>query len=317
MQSTAWTRTGPALDVTCQPMKPAPVAARSVLTLDRRRPILLAVLRWYTAGMTTRISTDDGIDVREPALPAGLGGEQDELSLEQQAYTLVLDWLLRGHARPGQMMPLREMSRHLGMSRTPLRAALGRLHEQGLVAYNARVGFTVATPTPADLYELFDLRIMCEAHGVRHFFEDPVRHVPPELTQLAREGLDLAGQIAGRPEKFPAFSEADARFHRTIVQLAGSQRLLDWYQALNLRVVIFRLGWTESLGEERFRIAAEEHLQIADALGHGEAETLRLLAAHVMRVRDQTIGRMVRVRANLRVTAAPGVSAGDAGGRTV
>jgi DNA-binding GntR family transcriptional regulator len=208
------------------------------------------------------------------------------------------------------------MSRHLGMSRTPLRAALGRLHEQGLVAYNARVGFTVATPTPSDLYELFDLRLMCEAHAVRTFFGEPSRIVPAELAQLADEGLALAGQIARAPEKFPAFSDADARFHRTIVQLAGSQRLLDWYQALNLRVVIFRLGWTEPLGEERFRVAAEEHRQIAEALQRDEAQALRLLETHVTRVRDQTVSRMVRATATVRTVAAP-PSAGGVGGRAM
>jgi DNA-binding GntR family transcriptional regulator len=145
---------------------------------------------------------------------------------------------------------------------------------------------------------------------VRTFFGEPARTVPAELAQLAGEGLVLARQIAGAPEKFPAFSDADARFHRTIVQLAGSQRLLDWYQALNLRVVIFRLGWTEPLGEERFRVAAEEHRQIADALQHDQAQTLRLLEAHVTRVRDQTVSRMVRASATVRTVAAPSAAYG-------
>jgi DNA-binding GntR family transcriptional regulator len=156
---------------------------------------------------------------------------------------------------------------------------------------------------------------MCEAHAVRRFFGEPSRVAPTDLAQLADEGLALAGQIAGAPEKFPAFSSADACFHRTIVQLAGSQRLLDWYQALNLRVVIFRLGWTEPLREERFRVAAEEHRQIAEALQHDETQTLRLLEAHVTRVRDQTVGRMVRVSAPVRMRATP--LAGGVGGRSV
>jgi DNA-binding GntR family transcriptional regulator len=249
--------------------------------------------------MTIETPADGDELAAPPVLPAALGSGHDE-SLEQQAYALMLDWLLGGHARPGQPMPLREMSRHLGMSRTPLRAALGRLHEQGLVAYNARGGFTVATPAPSDLYELFDLRLMCEAHAVRRHFVEPTPDAPAQLRRLADAGLELAGQIAGAPEKFPTFSDLDARFHRTIVQLAGSQRLLDWYHALNLRVVIFRLGWTEPPGEARFRTAVEEHRRIADALGRDEGEALRLLEAHITRVRDQTIGRMVRARARVR-----------------
>ena len=59
------------------------------------------------------------------------------------------------------------------MSRTPLRAAVGRLHAQGLVVYDPRLGFTIAVPSPAELFELFDLRLMCESTGCSGFSRSP------------------------------------------------------------------------------------------------------------------------------------------------
>jgi DNA-binding GntR family transcriptional regulator len=220
---------------------------------------------------------------------AGDGG-----SLEEQAYDAVLAWLLRGGARPGDVVPLRELARQLGMSRTSIRFAVGRLHEQQLVSYQPRVGFTVAIPAPADLYELFDLRQMCEVHAVRRFF-DRGGALPLEIPRLAQAGLDLAGQIVADPEQYPAFYEADAQFHRAIVALGENGRLLEWYDRVSLRMLIARLGATVPLTEERFRRSAAEHLAIARAMQAGRAKAARrLLEDHIRRVRDQTVERIRR-----------------------
>jgi len=227
---------------------------------------------------------------------------RDRASLEEQAYNSVVVWLSRGEVKPGEPLPLRDLAKRLGMSRTPLRAAVGRLHEQGLVAYSPRFGFSVAVPTIGDLRELFDLRLMCESHALRRFADRPDRTVPPEIPRLAEEGQDLAGQIGTDPAKFPEFSARDGQFHQAIVALAGSRRLSEWYDQVNLRIIIFRLGWTVPLTEERFRASAREHLSIVEAMLQGDAgEVRRRLEAHLVRVRDQTIDRLIRADSVLPV----------------
>lgn len=217
-----------------------------------------------------------------------------ETSLEDRAYDAVLGWLMHSGARPGDVVPLRELARRLGMSRTPVRFAVGRLHEQELVAYSPKLGFTVASPTPADLLELFDLRTMCESHAVRHFFERGARPLPREIVRLAQQGMELSTKIVADPQEVPLFSRRDAEFHRAIVALGESRRLLEWFDQVNLRLVIFRLGLTVPLTEERFRRSAAEHLDVADALEQGDGEEARrLLEAHVSRIRAQTIQRML------------------------
>jgi DNA-binding GntR family transcriptional regulator len=222
-------------------------------------------------------------------------------SLEEQAYDAVIAWLSQGEVKPGEPLPLRELSKKLGMSRTPLRAAVGRLHEQGLVAYSARYGFSVAVPTMGDLYELFDLRAMCETHALRRYFErypgaaERQAAWPDEIDALAHAGLELAGEIVTDPAKYPAFSATDGKFHQAIVALGESRRLSEWYDQLSLRAVIFRLGWTVPMSEERFRTSAREHLAVVDAAQRGDSEgARRLLEAHLIRVRDQTIERLMR-----------------------
>jgi DNA-binding GntR family transcriptional regulator len=215
--------------------------------------------------------------------------------LEEEAYGALLDWLVGGGARPGEPVPLRELARQFGMSRTPLRAAASRLHQQELLAYNPKIGFTAAVPTAADLYELFDLRLMCETHALERFFDAPEPHRVAVVARLAEEGAELVERILEDPSNFPAFSQRDALFHREIVALSGSRRLLEWYDQVNLRMVIFRLGLTVPFTEDRFRATVSEHQAVAEAMRAGDGgEAARLLRAHVRRVRDQTVERMLR-----------------------
>jgi DNA-binding GntR family transcriptional regulator len=218
-----------------------------------------------------------------------------EESLEERAYQAVLEWLTRGDASPGEPVPLRELSKQLGMSRTPLRAAVGRLREQGLLAYDARLGFTVSTPTVADLHELFDLRLMCEAHALERFFARSQPVVPAELASIADEMSELATRVAGDPDRYAEFLRRDDAFHQGIVALAENGRLLEWYDQLNLRILIFCAGATVPLTEERFRASATEHLVLVEALARGDAVAARArLDAHLERVRDETIERLAR-----------------------
>lgn len=87
--------------------------------------------------------------------------------------------------------------------------------------------------------------------------------------------------------------------------LAKSRRLVEWYDALNLRIVIFRLGWTVPITEERFRLSADEHMRIAAAMRRDRDEAQRLLEAHILRIRDQTVERMLRTGAAAAAAPAP------------
>lgn len=223
-------------------------------------------------------------------------------SLERRAYDAVLHWLLEGGASPGEVVPLRELSRRLGISRTPVRFAVGRLHEQGLVDYDARIGFTVSLPSVADLEELFDLRLMCEVHAVRRVFAHGAgsnRALGEALALEAREGSELAVRVATDPSLFPAFSERDSRFHRLVIDHAASPRLGGWYEQVSLRMVIFRLGWHVPLSRERFEVSAREHDAIAEAISSGDEQgATSLLERHIGRVRVQTIERAGLVRSD-------------------
>jgi DNA-binding GntR family transcriptional regulator len=223
------------------------------------------------------------------SLPTNTESEGSEQSLEHRAYAALLDWLLGGEVKPGQPIPIREFARRLGMSRTPVRTAVGRLHEQGLAAYNPQIGFTTAIPTITDLYEFFDLRLMYETYALRRFFEHPNRKLPEDIPHLAEEMWALPDQIVDHPERYREFWERDRRFHRGIVVLGRNCRLLESYDQLNVHIHFIRVNWMP-LTLERFRKAAAEHFQIVKAIQEGHSDAAcRLVEAHITRARDQTV----------------------------
>jgi DNA-binding GntR family transcriptional regulator len=229
--------------------------------------------------------------------PASASASGPEENLESRARRALVDWLTKEHPEPGQPVPVREFARRLGMSRTPVRSAVGRLYERGLLAYDPTAGFTVAIPSLSKLYELFELRLMLESHSLRLFAEQTDREPPARLRELVDEAAELARLSVKDPERYIEFRDNDSRFHRALVELGGLPMLLELHDDLHLSIHVTRTGMEAPITASRLNAAVSEHRAIVDALEGGERLAARdLLEAHIMRVRDQTIAFLARPR---------------------
>lgn len=220
-----------------------------------------------------------------------------QTTLENRAHDALVAWLTEEHPQPGQTVPIREFSRKLGMSRTPVRSAVGRLHERGLLSYDPIAGFTVAVPSLSSLYELFELRLMIESHSVRRYSEQEGPTAPQILDELVSEARELAEAAIDDPTQYIAFRENDSRFHRTLVELAGLPRLLALHDDLHLSIHVTRAGLEAPMNRDRLDAAVAEHHEIVEHLRAGDGPAAReALESHILRVRDQTIVFMSRPR---------------------
>ena len=214
----------------------------------------------------------------------------DQGSLEARAHQSLVDWLVNEHPAPGQPVPIREFARTLGMSRTPVRSAVGRLYERGLLAYDSTTGFTVAIPSLSSIYELFEVRLMIESHSVRRFCQQHPKGAPKHIVGLVDEAADLATRAVDDQAAYIAFRENDSKFHRSLVELAELPRLLEMHSELHLSIHVTRAGMEAPLTHDRLDTAVAEHRQITDALDRGDmAAAQDALESHILRVRDQTI----------------------------
>ena len=88
----------------------------------------------------------------------------DTSPLNERVYQLLLDRILSATLSPGQRVDSEELSRDLGVSRTPIKDALARLSAEGLIEIRPRRGTLVAKPTRRDAEELHEMRLMIETY---------------------------------------------------------------------------------------------------------------------------------------------------------
>lgn len=134
----------------------------------------------------------------------------------------VRDLVFAGHARPGERLSEIALAERLGISRTPIRAALARLEQEGLVEMIPSGGYAVRTFTREEVIDAIELRGVLEGTAARLAAE---RGVPPArmraMTDLLR-GLDAA--LGADPDSmdFDRYVELNAAFHEALNGLAGS-----------------------------------------------------------------------------------------------
>ena len=124
------------------------------------------------------------------------------------------------------------MAEELGISRTPVREALIRLANEGLVELIPRHGMRVLPVSPGDMREIYEVLTALESAAA----EILARRKPSdsELRPLVEATSDMTRAL--RSNDLDAWAAADASFHHGLVQLAGNRTLIDAVARLGDRV---------------------------------------------------------------------------------
>lgn len=173
---------------------------------------------------------------------------------------------------PGAMLSENEVAAALSMSRTPVRAALVRLQDEGWVRIYAQRGALVRELTPTEIRESAEVRHALESAGVR-------RAGPREREQLAE---DLAAQLdeqeqALRDGDFPTFTTLAMRFHRSFVELGGNATMLALYDRLQDRQQLSIIHSVGRISDDPRQVIAEHRALLVDA----EAGDWAAFASHL------------------------------------
>jgi DNA-binding GntR family transcriptional regulator len=182
-------------------------------------------------------------------------------SLAEEAFGKLVQAITSGEFQPGQKLSESELARQLGISRGPLREALGRL-EGRLVMRTPRIGVRVIEFNHEDLEQLFFVREALEGMAARLAAE---RMTAAELARLR----ELLAHHASQPELAAGSAyyqrSHDDDFHFTIVRAARCERLEQMLlDELYYQLRIQRLRSSTRPG--RAQQALAEHREILDAL---------------------------------------------------
>ena len=179
----------------------------------------------------------------------------------------IIDWRLP----PGSVLAEVELSERLGVSRTPVREALGRLLADGLVVAQGGRGLVVTTVSVDDIAQLFELRQALEQQLARLAAR---RRDPRVFAALAAEFRDAPALLADRA----AYYELIERFDAAMDDAAANPHVIA-----ALRTVRTHLARVRRLARDndaRLLAAAREHLLIVEAIAAGDAD-LAASATHV------------------------------------
>jgi DNA-binding GntR family transcriptional regulator len=183
--------------------------------------------------------------------------------------------IAHGELAPGSQLGEAELARELGVSRGPLREAMQRLTQEGLLISIRNRGLFVVELTDHDVYDIYVARTAVErAAAAEIFSRDPV--VAGERLALVIKKMARASDRQDRAK----IGAADLEFHETLVQLAESPRLSRMHHTLltETRMCVLALGETYPSPDDR----VPEHNEIADAFKRGDAELVdRLLIEHM------------------------------------
>jgi DNA-binding GntR family transcriptional regulator len=197
-----------------------------------------------------------------------LVGELEPLtnrSLASAVADRIRDAIHDGSYPPGARLVERTLARRLGVSHIPVREALARLADEGLIERLPRRGARVAQLTPEALGEISSLRIVLEQLVVSRAQERLTPATEAELRGIARQML--AAGDAGDVEGLIAL---DQRFHLRLWELAEHSLLNELAAQVRGRIAAFLRAATRSLPPDELREHAQTHVALLDAIASGD-----------------------------------------------
>jgi DNA-binding GntR family transcriptional regulator len=183
-------------------------------------------------------------------------------TLSEQVYRAVRARIMDGALAPGTFLREKDLE-SMGVSRTPIREALGRLASEGFLERLPHRGFRVPAESLGNLLELYPIVASLELLAGRLALD---RFTPADVAELKA----VNGRLAEARDQgdVRAMLEHNTRFHRLISERGGNRRLgllLD-----DLRSQLTRLELWYYSGRDRTQRSIREHEEIIAAIEMGD-----------------------------------------------
>jgi DNA-binding GntR family transcriptional regulator len=197
--------------------------------------------------------------------PARKSAGSGPASLSEQAYDVIRRDILACVLAPGAAVSEAAFCDRYGLGKAPVRSALSRLRQEGLVSASPRRSFVVAPITLRDIQELYALRMILEPATARLAAGRVDAKRLQKLDAICRRGY-----APGDPASTLRFLEANREFHLQIADASGNQRfvrLLAQVLDETTRVMHIGLGLRNRSAEMQ-----HEHNALLEALENGDGD---------------------------------------------
>ena len=243
---------------------------------------------------------------RKPANDEAAGASSSQ---SMRAQLVLRELIGAGELKPGERITELAMVERLAMSRTPIRTALVRLQEEGLLEPLPGGGFIVREFSEGDIHDAIELRGTLEGLAARLAAE---RGVPATLMAEVRECLTQIDTLLATPKltdsAFATYAEHNGRLHALLSEMSGSallQRQIERAVTLpfaspNGFVMADRGG---PRARDRLMIAHEQHHAMVEAIARGEGTRAEALAREHARNAQRNLATVLANHQRMRHVA--------------
>lgn len=196
-------------------------------------------------------------------------------SLEERVYILLEESILTGEYKRGDALTEMALSKKLGVSRTPIRSALHRLAEDGLIELTPNRGAVVMGVTNDDIVDIYKIRMRLEGLASAMAAE----RIDKEQIKRLRETVELSEFYLGKCD-VEKVKELDTEFHGIIYKASGNRLLCKILSELHGQTRSYRRVALAVPG--RLEKTIEEHKKILTAIESEDAASAdELTSLHV------------------------------------
>jgi GntR family transcriptional regulator, vanillate catabolism transcriptional regulator len=235
-------------------------------------------------------------------LAAPLNEDAPEVTTSQavKAQLRLREMIFAGELPGGSRIAELSVVEKLGISRTPIRAALMRLEQEGLIETLPNGGYAVRTFSERDVAEAIEMRGTIEGLAARLAAE---RGVAPVVMREARECLEAIDQVLQQPalndDAFSAYVRLNGRFHVLLGELAGSgfmarelERVASLPFASPSGFVVVQANSPQA--RDMLIVAQDQHWQVLDAIDRREGARAEAIMREHSRIAQRNLREAVK-----------------------
>jgi len=211
----------------------------------------------------------------------------------EKAYRAIREGIVSGAHRPGTHLTAQDLATTTGISRTPVREAMRRLHAEGLITFIPHRGAFVAHMDDRDITKIYDLRVALEGYAAQAAAAEAQDVDVAELDRLARAMTVLAE--GAMPQAIDDFARLNDQFHKQIVKMAANPRLEMALASVVEMPLVLRTF--RRYGPEELRRSAAQHRELVAAIGARDGVWARsVMTSHILSGRNALLGAFAAER---------------------
>ena len=202
-------------------------------------------------------------------------------NLRDQTYDIIKNMIIMREIEPGKKVNEEHLAKEIQVSRTPIREALCRLENEGIVKIIPRRGAFVADLTEINVSEILLIREVLEGLVARLATE----HMDEKTLDKLKKVLENVSAIPEKDRDLINYTRSEVDFHALLLSASNNRMLKNMMEIVNAHLQIIRLRTV--VIPERAPKTVKEHHQILKAIEKKDATSAEeLMRKHVRSVRD-------------------------------